>query len=512
MSLGRLLYFSHRWLGIAMCGFLAMWCVSGVVMMYVGFPELTRDEHYAGLEPLVADRVNVGPGEPLALADPGARIEQLLLTSSAERPVYLLKAEGASWRGMYADTGAAIAELPAEAAVAAAVGFFRAQRSDKAVAGRHLEQLHMDQWSVSDGLHPYRPLHRVSIDDGMGTELYVSSLTGQVVRDTRLSERVWNWLGSNLHWIYPVQLREHRGAWEQVIIVLSLAGLVSVITGAIIGLTRLRLRPRYRDGSCSPYQGMTRYHHVLGLLASVFLLTFLLSGLMSVGPWGVFESSSSFSEQKQRYRQQEGISRSDPAYSDIQEVRQLIRQGAGFPVKEIAWHWIGGRSHVSLHGSGQEVQYVPAPGETKSLDQKVHGRIARLIPGSSILDWQQLDRYDLYYYSHHNRHRPLPALRVEFDDPESTWFHIDLSTGEILDRLTDRRRLERWIFNGMHTFDFTLLINSRPSWDLVMIFLCSSLFVFSVTSVVIAVRYLRRRARSSGRSTRLQDRMPRVLE
>ena len=499
-----------------MCGFLAMWCVSGVVMMYVGFPELTRDEHYAGLEPLVAGRVNVAPEGPLALADSDARIEQLLLTSSAERPVYLLKVEGASWRGMYADTGAAIDRLPAEAAVAAAVGFSRAQHpgqhSGKAVTGRHLEQLHMDQWSVSDGLHPYRPLHRVSIEDGMGTELYVSSLTGQVVRDTRRSERIWNWMGSNLHWIYPVQLREHRGVWEQVIIVLSLAGLISVITGAIIGLTRLRLRPRYRDGSCSPYQGMTRYHHILGLLASVVLLTFLLSGLMSVGPWGVFESSSSFSEQKQRYQQQDGVSPPAPAYSDAQEVRQLIRQAAPFPVKEIAWHWIGGKSHVSLHGSRHEVQYVPAPGETESLEQKVHGRIARLIPGSSILNWQQLDSYDLYYYSHHDRHRPLPALRVEFDDPESTWFHIDLSTGEILDRLTDRRRLERWIFNGLHTLDFTLLINSRPSWDLVMIFLCSGIFIFSVTSVVIAVQYVRRRARSPGTSARLQDRMARVPE
>ncbi|MXX61342.1 MAG: PepSY domain-containing protein [Holophagales bacterium] len=501
MSLKRLLYLSHRWLGIGMCGVLAMWCVSGVVMMYVGFPELTRDEYYDGLEPLAVDRVNVGLEWPLGLADSEAGIEQLLLTSSAGRPVYLLKLEGGSWMGMYADTGAGVAQLPAEAAVAAAVDFYEAQHSTKAVSGKHLELLHMDQWSVSDGLHPYRPLHRVSIEDGKGTELYVSSLTGQVVRDTHRNERIWNWLGSNLHWIYPVQLREHRGVWEQVIIVLSLAGLVSVITGAIIGLTRLRLKRRYRNGSRSPYQGMTRYHHLLGLLASAVLLTFLLSGLMSVGPWDVFESRSSFSEQRQRYQQQDGISRSAPAYSRAEGIRELIRKDAGFPVKEISWHWIGGESHISLHGSRHEVQHLLAPGETESLEQRIHGGIGNLIPGSSIRDWQLLDRYDLYYYSHHDRHRPLPALRVKFADPESTWFHVDLSTGQILDRLTDRRRLERWIFNGLHTLDFTLLINHRPAWDLVMISLCSGVFVFSVTSVVIAVQYLRRRTRSFGRPT-----------
>jgi len=473
-----------------MCLFLAMWCVSGVVMMYVGFPELTQDEHYAGLGPLLADRIHVGPETPLALADSEAHIEQLLLTSSAGRPVYLLKVEGVSWQGMYADTGARIGQLPDQAAVAEAVSFYKAQHPNKTVTGEHLGQLHIDQWSVSDGLHPYRPLHRVSINDGMGTELYVSSLTGQVVRDTRRSERIWNWLGANLHWIYPVQLRKHRSTWENVIIVLALLGLVSVITGAIIGFTRLRLKSKYRDGACSPYRGMTKYHHVLGLLGLLFLLTFLLSGLMSVGPWGVFDSNSSFAEQRQRYQQQDGMLRSAPAYARPEDIRQLIRENPRFPVKQIAWHWIGGKSHVSLHGSARGVQHLLAVGETQSLAQRIQDHSARLIPSSSILGWQQLESYDLYYSSHHNSYRPLPALRVKFDDAQATWFHIDPSTGQILNRLTDRRRLERWIYKGLHTFDFPLLIGNRPAWDLWMIFLCSAVFVFSVTSVVIAFKHL----------------------
>ncbi len=476
-----------------MCLFLAMWGFSGVVMMYVGFPTLTEDEYYAGLLPLAAERIKVGPEEPLALADSEANIEQLLLTSSAERPVYLLKAKGASWQGMYADTGTRIDQLSAEAAVAAAAHFQQTQHSNETVVGKHLEQLHIDQWSVSDGLHPYRPLHRVSVNDGLGTELYVSSLTGQVVRDTHRSERIWNWLGANLHWIYPVQLRKHRNTWENVIIVLALAGLVSVITGAIIGFTRLRLKRRYPDGSRSPYRGMTKYHHVIGLAGLTFLLTFLFSGLMSVGPWGIFDSNSSFAEQKQRYQQPDGMLRSTPAYARPEDIRQLIRQNAHLPIKQIAWHWIGGKSHISMHGSAREVQHRLAAGETESLAQRIEGRAAKLIPSSSILDWQQLDSYDLYYYSHDNSERPLPVLRVKFDDPEATWFHIDPSTGEILSRLTDKRRLQRWIYYGLHTFDFNVLMSNRPAWDVWMIFLCGFVFVFSVTSVVIAVRYLIRK-------------------
>jgi len=32
----RYLYLWHRWLGIVLCLFMAMWFISGVVMMYVG--------------------------------------------------------------------------------------------------------------------------------------------------------------------------------------------------------------------------------------------------------------------------------------------------------------------------------------------------------------------------------------------------------------------------------------------------------------------------------------------
>ena len=43
--LKRWLYLGHRWLGIVTCLLFAIWFVSGVVMMYVGFPALRS---YAG--------------------------------------------------------------------------------------------------------------------------------------------------------------------------------------------------------------------------------------------------------------------------------------------------------------------------------------------------------------------------------------------------------------------------------------------------------------------------------
>ena len=48
----RWLYLVHRWLGVLLCAFFAMWFVSGVVMMYVGYPKLTQAERLAHLPPL----------------------------------------------------------------------------------------------------------------------------------------------------------------------------------------------------------------------------------------------------------------------------------------------------------------------------------------------------------------------------------------------------------------------------------------------------------------------------
>jgi len=39
----RFLYLFHRWLGVGLCLWFALLFVSGVIMMYVEYPELTED-------------------------------------------------------------------------------------------------------------------------------------------------------------------------------------------------------------------------------------------------------------------------------------------------------------------------------------------------------------------------------------------------------------------------------------------------------------------------------------
>jgi len=48
----RLILLLHRYLGIAVGVLMVMWCLSGVVMMYHGYPVLREGDRLAHLEPI----------------------------------------------------------------------------------------------------------------------------------------------------------------------------------------------------------------------------------------------------------------------------------------------------------------------------------------------------------------------------------------------------------------------------------------------------------------------------
>ena len=48
----RLIFLLHRYLGIAVGALMVMWCLSGVVMMYVGYPVLEQQRRLDALTPI----------------------------------------------------------------------------------------------------------------------------------------------------------------------------------------------------------------------------------------------------------------------------------------------------------------------------------------------------------------------------------------------------------------------------------------------------------------------------
>ena len=207
------LIFLHKWLGVTLALLFLMWFVSGMVLYFVPFPNLTQTERLAGLAPLQMPKgccvtvdqaassagLNVsGVSEARLGMHDGKPVWRLL-----GKPVNELEA-AAQWRAVDAQSGELLQPLNRDAAMAVAEAF----SGQKAV---RIELLERDQWTVPQGLNPYRPLLKIDMDGPDGLQLYVSPGSAEVVRDTQRAERFWNWLGAVPHWIYFTELRRAAG-------------------------------------------------------------------------------------------------------------------------------------------------------------------------------------------------------------------------------------------------------------------------------------------------------------
>jgi hypothetical protein len=496
MKFKKLLYLSHRWLGIAICLFLLMWPVTGIVMMYVGFPSLTSQERLASLPNLNAQTVLVAPS-PLIEAIGADSVDSLRLTTILTRPAYLLKTKEGKFHSIFADTGEKIPAItPDRAALAAQSFYHHAQTNSSSEPTSALnakpsiaqENVIVDQWSVSSSLNLHRPLHKIALNDVEDTHLYVSTASGEVVRDTTKHERVWNWLGANLHWIYPFQLRQHASVWHWVIVVLSSWGVLSVLTGGTIGLMRLRLRKRYRGKDITPYRGINKIHHTLGLVCVVFLFTYMTSGLLSVNPFGVFSSNASCQISESVYA---GNLQKNSIELHRDNIHQLIKNNND--LKEIRFYWVADRVYpigITLNTRKLLKDNVQQPLRVL-VDHAVRKASIHCDVNNAIIQTSKLDAFDHYYYSHHGSNRPLPVYKIELNDKEKTWIYINAHTGEWIFSKTSKQRIQRWLYNGLHSLDFLLLTERRPLWDFTVITLCLLAAVMAFSSMVIAFKRLR---------------------
>ena len=479
----RLLYLCHRWLGIALCLWFALLFASGVIMMYVEYPELTEEERLWQMEPLQAAAVQLSANDAARISGSDAFISVKLVTVTG-RPAYQLTDTAGRLHTVFADNGEVQAQLTAAAALEAArhSGF-----AGDGIQPRYDALIDIDQWTVSSVLHPERPLHRIHLDDADGTVLYVSDRSGQIVRDSNRRERFWNWLGSTIHWIYPWQFRQHQQAWTWLLTYLSLAGVLSVASGAVVGWWRLRVRRKFHHGSTvTPYSGWHKWHHLLGLGCVIFISTWIFSGLMSMYPWGIFDNATNADEQLARY-----YGGPLDQLDDFPQLNAALQNGK--PVKEVEWRRLGNVRYLVLrHDAADSSTLLPAGiGTHAPLQSLIHRNTPALQPQAHIAQQRTLTQYDSWYYSHHNRHRPLPVLELRFDDAERSWYHIDLNTGAVVQRLTATDRWARWLYNGLHSLDFAALFQHRPLWDITLITLLLAGFVFSLTAVMIGWRRIK---------------------
>lgn len=503
----RAVILSHRYLGIVLSLLVIMWFATGITMIYWGgMPRVTPELRLERMQAVDFSRVKLTPAEAAERGDLDP-IGRTTLATLLDRPVYRFGSRSPTT--VFADTGDLFDELSVEQAQSVAATFARVPVSQV----HHVATLHeVDQWTLQTPL----PLHKFSVDDGAGTELYVQPLTGEVGMMTTRSSRGWAWVSTIPHWLYFTALRTNQPFWYELLVWTSVAACVLAVLGLVLGVTQLRKPRPFTLSKAIPYSGSMRWHYISGVVFGVFTLTFAFSGLLSMEPW--------------EWTNAEGLELPRDVLSGgpVDLTRFAAHDAAawnavlgGVPAKEVEFarmldepYYIVRRGSVARDESDRERLHQPYPIRHARIEdhrqlvsattfttrpglfeqEAIVSRIKAAAPGARIVETQPLTEYDTYYYSR-NRQIPLPALRLKFDDPAQTWVYVDPSISEVVTAINRWQRVERWAYHGLHSLDLPYLYNSRPSWDIVMIVLCLGGLTSSVLGLTLGARRVRRAAR-----------------
>ncbi len=191
---------------------------------------------------------------------------------------------------------------------------------------------------------PHRPLYRLELADGAGTNVYVSSRTGEIVQDTTRAERAWNWLGAVPHWIYFAPLRKDADLWHQVVIWLSGPMVIGAIAGMWIGILRLRPSRAAKGKSMTPHRGWMKWHHLGGLIGGLFLVTWIASGWLSMNPFKMFARTQITDAQRAAY-----AGAASPTHRSTYH-QEALAAAIGTGARELSFAWVGRHAgHVGAH-------------------------------------------------------------------------------------------------------------------------------------------------------------------
>ncbi len=489
VQLRKFAIFVHRWLGFAFCLLFALWFVSGIVMMYSDYPGVSPGDRLSRAQALAPEAIHVSPEAAYAALQWSTPPDQVSLAMLDGSAVYRFRS-GRSQALVYADSGEVFRLLPRA----------RAARIAAAWSGEPIDQarfqgalMEADQWTLMGGLAPVRPLLKFAWPDGQ--EVYVSSVTAEVVQHTTRGSRIAAYFGAIPHWLYFTPLRKNGRLWTKVVVWSSGIGTVASLLGLIVGISLYSPSKRFRYSgtpSSLPYRGQKRWHLMLGLIFGLVTCTWVFSGLLSMDPFeglsdnndGPFRVSRALRGGRIRLSSFAGKSPSEALRQVAPEIK----------VKELEFTVFGGESYYLARESPTLTRIVPIRGDP--IAQFDRSRILDLVAKASqpaaYAETRVVTEYEAYYLDRHQQ-RPLPALFVRLNDANGSMFYIDPKTARLVEAYGSRSRWNRWLYHGLHSWDLPWLYRYRPAWDIFVLVLLLGGTSLCVTSVILAFQLVRRK-------------------
>jgi hypothetical protein len=507
----RAIYRLHQWLGIGLGLLVATWFLSGIVMMYYPWPAPTESRQLALLPALHADSGLIGFR---AARDAAARIGPPVtplrqyawsrdyvggrLAQFNGRPVYQL------WRQqdieqyptavVDARTGRVLTPVSADDAAGEA----------HAVVGpsAHVVRLdtlkEQDHYMMSAEYRRFYPAYVVNFDDAARTAVYVSRAGGWRFGVVTNFTRFETWFGAVPHWLYFQWLYNRSDWWMAASLVLPGIAILLGLAGVTLGTIELFPRRKRGDWRLSAYRGVSKWHHVSGIVFGVVVIVFSFSGLLKVlGP-------DNTNQPGQLERTRGDTIAWDRVRIGEREALHGLEAWLGAPVNVVAIdltalatalgydvHFADGREYWVDAETGAPRGDLDQPGVAAAA-QRALGAVAH------VLGVERIMSYDTYYYARHGREMHLPVWRVRFDDPDHSVVYLNTVTGMPVGFVDREERKWRWARDALHDLDLPGLNGRRPIWDVVLLTLMiGGTFIASSGVWLLTRRLARMTARRS---------------
>jgi uncharacterized membrane protein YkoI len=507
----RLDYLAHRWVGIILGSLVFVWFASGIVMVFYPWPALTESRELGLLRPFEPaasvigfNRAATTASEYLETMDTaglrqygppvGAR-----LMSGGERLIYQFWGEEdghfVPTVVMDAISGRVLSPIsPALAEQAAREMVGTAPRAES------IERLeHGDHYMMNHDYASGFPAYRVRFDDPSRTSVYVSERGGTPFGVVTTRTRLTTWFGTVPHWFYFMWLYKHRPVWQAVNIATAAVGVLLALTGIVLGLIQVRRRKRDGVWRVTPYRGVSKWHHLAGLVFGVIVLTWTFSAA-----WENLGEGNTPRE-GQGGRSRGGALRwSAITLNERQAVDRLRGESTriGEPVA-IDLVQSGGKVGYTVHFANHREYWVDAStgtvrseipaAEARTIAQSIVGTDAR---AASV---NRISQYDTYYYARPGREMHLPAWRIRFNDDAESTVYLDAVNGTPVGFVDLETRKARWLRDGLHSFDYPFLNDHRALWYAIVLPLLVGGLASATTGVVLLLRRMRRNRRERTR-------------
>jgi hypothetical protein len=523
-TLKRLLFEVHRWLGIVLALFMFFWFVTGLVIIYTTPAAQNRSQRLAHAETLAPEAGWLSLGEvwersagqrkaaaermPKAadheasadrLPEGEAGIADARLVRSGGEPLWLIEDDRDRRFALSAVDGS-LHDISVEQALKIAQNW----------AGGNSQTTHLETVEKTikirnqDALSPF---HHIAIGNDAGEELFISARTGEVLHASTRVDRAFYLAGNWLHLFKPLESMGLGHIRHDVQLWMGLSAAIAALTGLIIGWLRWRPgfggKATYSQGRTQPYREFwIKWHFWSGLLGGTVALSWAVSGFIDTNPWQWFSPANPSRAELARYS-------GGKVPAVMRDWQPVPFAGDGSNIVELGWRSLGDEAVLLAYTRDGQRHPQSVTNTVPQFSRASLAAGAQRLAGDTEVETQALlTEYDSYYYPRHHQglvEKPLPVLLITLADEAGTRLYLDPQDGRLLAKLDQSRRVFRWLYSGLHHWDFGWLYH-RPIWDVWMLIWISFGVVLGTSSLVVGWRRLRQTFRikkKTGRKVRV---------